>query len=175
MLFNSFEFILMFLPIALAGYFLINRLTVARLYGLLYLAIASLIFYSFWDIQFLPVLCISIIGNYTFSFWIGNNSVTIRSRKIIFIIAVICNLLALAFYKYINFGIDIFNILLSNKISPSAVILPLGISFFTFTQIAYLADILSGHPKEKNLIKYILFVTYFPHLIAAVLFFIIVK
>lgn len=154
------------MPIVLIGYFLVTKITPMRVYHLAFLAAASLIFYGYWDIHFIPIILCSILINYIFSIWIGNQSATERTRKILFVIAIICNLSALGFYKYINFGIDILNIVSHQKIASTSIILPLGISFFTFTQIAYLADVLSGHPKEKNFVKYVLFVTYFPHLIA---------
>ncbi len=76
------------------------------------------------------------------------------------------NLSALAFYKYTNFGIQIFNAIAHARHPSLAIVLPLGISFFTFTQIAYLADVYGGYAHERSFVKYGLFVTYFPHLIA---------
>ncbi len=166
MLFNSFPFIFIFLPLVLFGYYSIAKISANPTYRLAFLAVASLIFYSYWDITFLPIISISIACNYIFGLLIGNKSITDQHSKILFIIAVLLNLAALAFYKYINFGINILNHVAHANLQSSTVLLPLGISFFTFTQIAYLADVLSGHTSEKNLIKYTLFVTYFPHLIA---------
>jgi alginate O-acetyltransferase complex protein AlgI len=79
---------------------------------------------------------------------------------------VAANLAALRFYKYINFGIEIFNAVAAHALQPISVTLPLGISFFTFTQIAYLADVALARAYERNFVKYVLFVTYFSHLIA---------
>ena len=78
----------------------------------------------------------------------------------------VANLAALGFYKYINFAIEIFDTVWPHPLQPLSVTLPLGISFFTFTQIAYLSDVTLGRTNERNFIKYVLFVTYFPHLIA---------
>jgi alginate O-acetyltransferase complex protein AlgI len=80
--------------------------------------------------------------------------------------AVLCNLAAIGFYKYANFGLEIWGELGGKPVKPLAILLPLGISFFTFTQIAYLADVAGGRAYERNFVKYFLFVTYFPHLIA---------
>ncbi|HEX2548888.1 MAG TPA: MBOAT family O-acyltransferase [Gammaproteobacteria bacterium] len=164
MLFNSLQFIFVFIPLILFGYFLISRLTSNSTYNILFLAIASLIFYGYWDLKFIPVISISILLNYIFGIFINNKN--LKFRKLIFISAVALNLSVIFFYKYLNFGIEIFNMASSHKMEAMKIILPLGISFFTFTQIAYLADVLYGHPGERNFFKYFLFVTYFPHLIA---------
>jgi len=167
MLFTQFEFIFLFLPVTLAGYFLIARFCEATTARLLWLAAASLIFYAYWDIAFVPVIVVSIIGNYTMGLLIAAQAEP-RKKVRLFFVAVTANLAALAFYKYTNFGIDILETITRHRFSltPLAITLPLGISFFTFTQIAYLADVYAGHPTERNFVKYALFVNYFPHLIA---------
>lgn len=167
MLFTQFEFIFVFLPVTFAGYFLIARFCKATTVRLTWLAAASLIFYGYWDIAFLPVIAISIIGNYTMGLLIAAQGEA-RKKVRLFFVAVTANLAALAFYKYTNFGIDVFETITRHRFSltPLAIALPLGISFFTFTQIAYLADVCAGHPIERNFVKYTLFVNYFPHLIA---------
>ena len=80
--------------------------------------------------------------------------------------AIIVNLLLLAYFKYTNFFIDSFNHLFGGHVRTLDIILPLGISFFTFTQIAFLVDVYRGIAREVNFIHYLLFVTWFPHLIA---------
>lgn len=166
MLFNSFEFLFLFLPLTLLGYFLISRLTTSANVSLAFLAFASLLFYSYWDLRFLPILLLSIIVNYLFGISLEKAKAHSKVAKIIFISAILANLSLLIFYKYLNFGLNILSHLTGKEHAPLALILPLGISFFTFTQLAYLIDVYLGHPKEKNFIKYLLFVTYFPHLIA---------
>ncbi len=166
MLFNSFEFILLFLPLTLLGYFLIARLTKAPIYSLSFLALASLGFYAYWDLRFLAVIGCSILVNYCFGLLLGKPALKPGPRKLLFIAAIAANLLALGFYKYINFGIHVLNKISGGSLDALELVLPLGISFFTFTQITYLADIYLGYPRERNFIKYLLFVTYFPHLIA---------
>lgn len=166
MLFNSLEFIFIFLPFVLIGYLFVRSFAAKPIYSLAFLALASLIFYGYWDWHFLPIIICSIFLNYFFGLLVGDNTLTFSHRRCIFIVAVVANLSAIFFYKYINFSIDIVNGLVHHKIPAMDVILPLGISFFTFTQIAYLADVFFGHPREVNFIKYALFVTYFPHLVA---------
>jgi alginate O-acetyltransferase complex protein AlgI len=163
MLFNSLEFIFVFLPIAFAGYVVIGRLIEAPVARTVWLALASLVFYGYWYVNFLPVICISILANFLFALAIVSFP---KHSRAILVVAVGANLAALGFYKYVNFGIEIFNAVAPQSLQPLSVKLPLGISFFTFTQIAYLVDVTLGRAYERNFIKYVLFVTYFPHLIA---------
>jgi alginate O-acetyltransferase complex protein AlgI len=166
MLFTQFEFIFIFLPITLGGYFLLGMVVAAPVARLVWLAGASLIFYAYWNTNLLPVIGVSVAANYTFGLAVTGLPAKSRSRKIVFVAAIAANLLALAVFKYTNFAVEIYNDLAHRHVANLPIVLPLGISFFTFTQIAYLADVFSGHPHERNFVKYLLFVTYFPHLIA---------
>jgi alginate O-acetyltransferase complex protein AlgI len=163
MLFNSFEFIFIYLPITLAGFIIIGRFVAAPIARVVWLALASLAFYAYWNVDFLPIIVVSIVANFFFALAIA---AMLRASRLIFIAAVATNLALLGFYKYGNFAVEIYNAIAPHPMAPSAVALPLGISFFTFTQIAYLADVTFGRAYERNFIKYVLFVTYFPHLIA---------
>jgi alginate O-acetyltransferase complex protein AlgI len=165
MLFTQVEFIFYFLPVALAGYFLLARYVPAPGAALLWLAGASLVFYAYWKANFLWVVLISVVVNYGMSFVIESQAQASR-RAAALATAVGINLVALAIYKYTNFGIEILNDIAGLHIRAARITLPLGISFFTFTQIAYLADVYGGYNTERNFIKYLLFVTYFPHLVA---------
>ena len=165
MLFTQFEFLFLFLPVTFGGYFLLAYLVEAPVARLSWLAAASLVFYSYWDIHFVPIIIVSIVVNYVMGILIAQQS-NAKPRGWLFAIAIAANLLALGFYKYTNFGIQIFDAITAKDYSPLAIVLPLGISFFTFTQIAYLADIYGGYPHERSFVKYALFVTYFPHLVA---------
>jgi D-alanyl-lipoteichoic acid acyltransferase DltB (MBOAT superfamily) len=166
MLFNSYAFIFLFLPVALAGFFLLARLR--PLFGAAWLTAASLFFYGWWNPLYVWLLVASIAGN----FWLGTrlaHAVAAGTRaqaRWLLTGAITANLLLLAYYKYANFFVDSLNQLTGSGISFGEIILPLGISFFTFTQIAFLADVYAGKAREYNLIHYGLFVTYFPHLIA---------
>jgi alginate O-acetyltransferase complex protein AlgI len=164
MLFTQFEFLFLFLPVTFAGYFLIARFIDAPAARLSWLAATSLAFYSYWDVRFLPIILVSIICNYVMGLLIARQAGPARGWT--FAVAIGANLSALAFYKYTNFGIQIFNALSHSRYPALSIVLPLGISFFTFTQIAYLADVYAGYPQERSFVKYGLFVTYFPHLIA---------
>ncbi|MDD2365359.1 MAG: MBOAT family protein [Desulfuromonadaceae bacterium] len=168
MLFNSYEFIFLFLPVTLAVFYLLNRwrLTLASNAWMLF---ASLFFYCWWDIRYLPLLLASILFNYT----IGNllvdydsNRKNKVSRKSIFITGIICNLILLGIFKYTDFAITNINAIADTKLELLKIVLPLGISFFTITQIAFLVDCYEGLVKERKLLNYSLFVTFFPHLLA---------
>ncbi len=164
MLFNSYEFIFLFLPISLVIFFLINnlRLTLA---SRVWLVISSIFFYSYWDINFLPLLLISIIVNFTIGQIISKENVLYR-RKLFVIIGILFNLSLLCYFKYIDFLLSNIGFIFNLKINSPNITIPLGISFFTFTQIAYLVDTYKREVKEYDLVNYSLFVTFFPHLLA---------
>ena len=165
MMFNSWSFILVFLPICLFLYFNLAKIDV-RLASL-FLVGASFLFYGYWSVRYLPLLATSILVNYIFGRLIAKK-LTNSPRKSLSLLwlAVVSNLLILVYYKYSDFFLDDFNELFGTKFSLGKVILPLGVSFFTFTQIAFLVDAYKGKIKQFNFVHYCLFVTYFPHLIA---------
>ncbi|KGK87234.1 alginate O-acetyltransferase [Desulfosporosinus sp. HMP52] len=160
MLFNSYAFIFVFLPTTMVVFFLLAR---QRLLSLAtgILVLASIIFYAYWDIRNLPILITSMV----FNFFAGR-LLQARRRQLILIIAIAVNLLTLGYYKYVGFIVDNLNDVFHAGISIPQIILPLGISFFTFTQIAYLVDAYRGETKGYDFLTYSLFVTFFPHLIA---------
>jgi D-alanyl-lipoteichoic acid acyltransferase DltB (MBOAT superfamily) len=166
MLFNSYSFIFLFLPITFAGMFWLGKYS-HRL-AALWLGMASLAFYGVWDSRFLLLLLSSIAFNYGAGYWIGmrRNANPDKQVKLVLILAISVNLILLGYFKYTNFFIASANELFGGHIPTLSIILPLGISFFTFTQIAFLVDVYRGIAREFNLIHYLLFVTYFPHLIA---------
>lgn len=167
MLFNSYEFIFLFLPIVFFGFFLIARNS-HRL-AALWIAAASLFFYGWWNPQFVLLLLASIGVNYAMGYAIGHaRTATMSSRKStrILVAAIVGNLLLLGYFKYANFFIGTANQIAGAQWGLAGIVLPLGISFFTFTQIAFLVDVHRGIAREYNFIHYLLFVSYFPHLIA---------
>jgi alginate O-acetyltransferase complex protein AlgI len=169
MLFNSHEFLFLFLPVVFAGFFILGKFT--RTAGAVWLASASLFFYGWWSIKAVPILVGSILTNYWFGRQLTNSEKwSCGSRKTLLWIALTANLLLLGFFKYANFFVSNVNSALCalqlQQIELLNVVLPIGISFFTFTQIAYLVDCWQGRAKEASLAHYFLFVTYFPHLIA---------
>ena len=172
MLFNSYEFIFVFLPITFFIYFYLNhkRLTIASK-G--FLVFSSLFFYSWWNIAYLPLILLSMLFNYL----IGNslnkdgnenkigNKKTF-SKKSILIFGIVSNLALLGYFKYADFFIENFNFISGSNVNLLHMVLPLAISFFTFQQIAYLVDSYRGETKEYDFLNYALFVTFFPQLIA---------
>lgn len=168
MLFNSYEFIFFFLPITLGIYFLLNkkRLTVASNAWLLF---ASLAFYSWWNIKYLPLILLSILFNYTIGCLLAEHDSLkkqIVSKKAIFVFGIVGNILFLGYFKYMDFFISNVNTVFRTDLPLLQIVLPLGISFFTITQIAFLVDCYEGLVEDRKLLSYSLFVTFFPHLLA---------
>lgn len=180
MLFNSYAFIFLYLPVVLLGFFTLGR--VSRAWAAAWLALASLFFYGYWNPTYVGLLLASIVCNYAFGTWIGKTGAREKgeegrekgeggkgygaSSKQLLIVALTANLLLLGYYKYANFFVGSLNTVTGSAWQLGDIMLPLGISFFTFTQIAFLVDTYQGKVKEYNFIHYTLFVTYFPHLIA---------
>jgi alginate O-acetyltransferase complex protein AlgI len=162
MLFNSFSFLFLFLPIVAIGFFALAR--VGKVYAAGWLAAASLFFYAWWSVAYLPLLIGSICFNYWAGWRIGHSEGATRKRWLA--MAVTLDLALLAYFKYADFFIGSINLLTAAELPALHVILPIGISFFTFTQIAFLVDTYQGKVSEYRFVHYLLFVTYFPHLIA---------
>ncbi len=168
MLFNSLEYIILFLPITLAVYFVLNRrkLTAA---ATAWLVFASLFFYSWWNIKYLALILGSILVNFgvgTALSRTARSGAEESSRKSILIFGITVNILLLGYYKYTDFFLSNVNALTGLQLGLQKVVLPLGISFFTFTQIAYLVDTYKRAAREYDFLNYALFVTFFPHLLA---------
>ncbi|RUR20217.1 MBOAT family protein [Legionella sp. km535] len=163
MLFNSYQFLFLYLPIALLGtYFLIYFYKPAVVPWLLTF---SLIFYGWWNPNYLVLLLASIGFNFVIGKAIINCKLQLY-KKFYLILGVLGNLSALFYFKYMNFFIQNINSLAHTDFNFYNIILPLGISFFTFTQIAFLVDAYYEKVKQFGIFNYSLFVTYFPHLIA---------
>lgn len=168
MLFNSFEFLFFFLPVSLIVYFLLNRMRLA-VGANSWLLFVSLFFYSWWNVAYLPLILASILFNYTIGGLLAETKERRRelvSKKAIFVAGLLGNILFLGYFKYMDFFIGNINGLFATNIPLLHIVLPLGISFFTITQIAFLVDAYEGLVKERNLLNYALFVTFFPHLLA---------
>ena len=161
MLFNSYEFIFVFLPISFFVYFYLNhkRLTEASK-G--FLVCSSLFFYSWWNVTYLPIILASMVVNYT----VGRSLNKGFSKKSILIFGIVSNLSLLGYFKYTDFLIENFNLAFNSNAELLNLALPLAISFFTFQQIAYLVDSYRQETKEYDFLNYALFVTFFPQLIA---------
>ncbi len=164
MLFNSYEFILVFLPIAVSGFYLLGRYLGART-GLAWLIGASLIFYGMWYPAHLVLIGTSILCNFTLGVLVDRNQGK-RSKYILTTLGILFNLGLLGYYKYADFIADNLELVLPVLWDTEGIVLPLAISFFTFQQIAYLVDVYKGETNEPSLMRYSLFVTFFPQLIA---------
>lgn len=161
MLFNSIEFLLFFLPVVLTVFLLLKRFGYGRL-AVSFLGIASLFFYGWWDIRFLGLLLLSVLFNFSIGLYLLKKA----PSHILLIMGIVGNLLCLGFFKYFNFFIENINFTLGQDITVPSIILPLGISFFTFQQIAYLVDAYNRKAEEHSFIDYLVFVAFFPQLIA---------
>ena len=167
MLFNSYEFIFAFLPITLLGYFIFNHFhknSIAK--G--WLVLCSLFFYGYFNFSYLWIILTSIAVNYLISFYFEKNKTPQKTmlRKVLFGLGLALNIGLLFFYKYLDFIFDTVGNIFNSDPIHLGLILPLGISFFTFQQVSFLIDSYRGQAKTYNILDYSLFVTFFPQLIA---------
>ncbi|WP_300847124.1 MBOAT family protein [uncultured Acetatifactor sp.] len=164
MLFNSVIFITAFLPLALLGWFLLQKLENPA-WAKAFLIGMSFWFYGYYNVSYLWILLVSLAGNYAFSFLLRR----IRGggfRRGLFVCGVLGNLGLLFYFKYFNFFIDNCNFLLHTDIRLEKIALPLGISFFTFQQMSFLIERYRGNAPHYPLLDYVFFVSFFPQLIA---------
>ncbi len=167
MLFNSFIYIFVLLPVAVSGYFLLGRnkhIPLSR-----YLLVAfSLLFYGYGGLHYLPVLLFSVGINYCIGAGIlrYGNTVEAGIKKGLLTSGIVFNILFLGGFKYSDFFIANINALAHPGMAPLGLIMPLAISFYTFQQIAYLVDCYRGDAQKSSFRDYCLFVTFFPQLIA---------
>lgn len=164
MLFNSYIFILLFLPIAVGGYFLLAKTRNPYL-PKLFLFFMSLWFYGYFNIKYLPIIIISIIANYSLCF--GFRKLKKHGlKKMLMVTGILLNVGILFYYKYLGFFIGNINALFRLDWTVINLVLPLGISFFTFQQVSYVIDSYKGLVPPYNILDYSLFVIFFPQLIA---------
>jgi len=164
MQFNSYAFILAFLPLTAAGYFLLCGSRLAA-FSQLWMLLASLLFYSVWSPVYLPLM----LGSIGFNFLIGrgiNARAGQSAARALLIAGIAGNLLLLGYFKYADFFIGNLNAVTGGHLPLPHIILPLGISFFTFTQIAFLVDTFQRRASRPGFVNYALFVSYFPHLLS---------
>lgn len=164
MLFNSPQFLFLFLPIAMIGFQLLGRF--GRRPVIAWLAIASVVFYAAWNPPYVLFLLGSILTNYACAGAIARAPEDSSRRHRWLVLGVTLNLLALFYFKYLFQAIAWLDSVHLANLHPHSILLPLGISFFTFTQIAYLIDLAQGQAEQQDFVSYLLFVTFFPHLIA---------
>ena len=175
MLFSSWPFIFAFLPVAVIVYHALNhqRLVVA---GKVWLVLASLFFYSYWNVAYLPLILGSMLGNFALGTGLAQAGARLGgqpharhhalNRRIVLAVGIAANLLLLGYYKYTDFLLANLNAGIGTAYALPHIVLPLAISFFTFQQIAFLVDSYRGETVEYDLLNYVLCVSFFPHLIA---------
>jgi alginate O-acetyltransferase complex protein AlgI len=163
MLFHTYLFIFGFLPATLLAFFVSAKIN--RRLPIFVLIVASLAFYAYWKPLLVFLLIGSILFNYVVGLFLaGDRPQAQRRAGIIF--AIVVDLGLLAFFKYANFFLDTVEALGGFGRTTLNIVLPIGISFYTFTQIAYLVDSYKREVEERSFSSYVLFVTFFPHLIA---------
>lgn len=167
MLFTSGIFVFVYLPVVLLGYMLCLRFAWGRA-GIAWLALASLAFYAYWDAKVLVLLFASMALNYTAGALLDKSvwNPAQPARKVVLVAVIVCNLAGLAYFKYANLLVTSVGALTGEAVSPLDIVLPLGISFYTFTQLAYVVDAYVYGRSERSPTAYVLFVTFFPHLVA---------
>jgi D-alanyl-lipoteichoic acid acyltransferase DltB (MBOAT superfamily) len=167
LLFNSYEFIFFFLPITFFVYFYLNKKRLTKL-ARAFLVAASLFFYAWWNVVYLPLILASMAVNFLIGRELGGYEKKRRRypKKLLLAAGIAFNLALLGYFKYADFFIQNINSLFGLEIPLLHLALPLAISFFTFQQIAYLVDSYRGETREYSFLNYALFVTFFPQLIA---------
>ncbi|WP_407174978.1 MBOAT family O-acyltransferase [Bradyrhizobium sp. STM 3562] len=160
MLFSSFAFIFQFLPATILAFAAARRHSARA--GIVVLAVASLTFYGAWRPIYLSLFAGSVAINYLLGLAMDDP----LRRRTIGTVGVALNLSVLGFFKYADFLFDVLHEATGAPLPHLDVVLPLGISFFTFQQIAYLVDVMRGAKVERDIVSFTLFVAFFPHLIA---------
>ncbi len=160
MLFSSYTFLFQFLPAVVLAFAAARRHSPRA--GILVLTCASLFFYGAWRPVYLLLLAASIAANFSLGLLMEDP----LRRRAVGLLGVALNLALLGYFKYTGFIFDSVHLLTGAPLPLVNIVLPLGISFFTFQQIAYLVDVMRGAPVERDIVSYTLFVSFFPHLIA---------
>lgn len=164
MLFNSYIFIFLFLPITLLGYYVLNHFN-CRISNLFLIGM-SLWFYGYFNPSYLLIICSSILGNYLLSKGMEHYEQDHKTKKLILILGICANIAVIFYFKYFDFFLENINALFQLSFELKHILLPLGISFFTFQQVSYLVDSYRGETKGYTFDEYALFVSYFPQLVA---------
>lgn len=163
MVFSSYVFIFAFLPTVLLGYYLLSRLKNGILQRF-FLILSSLFFYGYYNVKYLILILASIAVNYLVALAIqksrGNGSKGLLSLGVLFNVALI------GYFKYYDFFIENINAVFGSNLALRHILLPLGISFFTFQQLSFLVSVYHGEERVRRLRDYCLFVSFFPQLVA---------
>ncbi len=156
MQFNSYLFVFLFLPVFVAAYFIASKIRPVA--GKLILIIASIIFFAYGRADMLIYITVSVLINYL-------AAVLIHRHRATFVIPCIVNIAALFYFKYLGFTVTSINSIFKTSFEVPDILLPLGISFYTFQQIAYIASVRNGKIKDIDLIDYLAFILYFPKIL----------
>lgn len=176
MQFNSYLFILFFLPVTIAGYFVLNRIMLKRGGQLtlpnLWLLAMSLWFYGYFNVAYLFLIIVSIIVNFCLGkclngdWGVSHPSVKSTKQKVLLLLGILFNVGLIFYFKYYDFFVGNLNTLFRTDFNLKHLLLPLGISFFTFQQLSFVVDSYRGETRGYGLIEYALFVSFFPQLVA---------
>ena len=162
MLFNSYIFLFLFLPVSLLGYYLLGRRGLYRAADVFLVAV-SLWFYGWFNVSYLLLITASITGNFLISLLFEKDRL---GKKTTLFAALLLNLGLLFYFKYYDFFISNLNLILKTDFNLKHILLPLGISFFTFQQLSYMIDRVKGRAVHYGLLDYAAYVTFFPQLVA---------
>lgn len=165
MLFNSYIFIFLFLPMAIFGYYILNCFKLYKSSNLFLIGM-SLWFYGYFNISYLFIICGSIMINFLISKGLEKLERSHVSKTVLLVFGLCSNIAIIFYFKYYNFFLSNINLIFRESFELKNIILPLGISFFTFQQISYLVDAYHGETKDYSFDEYALFVSFFPQLIA---------
>lgn len=165
MLFNSYIFVFIFLPITICGYFFLNHINKTKI-SLIFLAGMSLWFYGYFNYKYLFIIVGSILFNHSYATLIQRFRGKAFVRTITFLIILFFNIGLIFYYKYYDFFVTNTNKLFHTDFTLQNIVLPLGISFFTIQQISYVIDVYRGKAERVSFIEYTVYVTFFPQLIA---------
>ena len=163
--FNSYEFLVLFLPATFVAFAITQRFG-GWSAAFAILAVASLVFYAQLSMQLLAVLLVSVISNYVIGSVLTRSTQTGQPAHKLLIAAIVGNIFALGYFKYTNFFVDIANQVTGSGFDHFSIILPIGISFYTFIQIGYLLEAHGGRAKQTSIVKYTTFATFFPYITA---------
>ncbi len=164
MLFNSYLFLFIFMPIVLIGWYILNHFRHPRL-AEAFLAGMSLWFYGYFNPYYLAIIVGSILFNYLFSYLFGFTRKKWQKRCFL-VVGIVCNLGLLFYFKYYDFFIENINFVFRTSLPFKNILLPLGISFFTFQQLSFLIDRCLDRAEHYDFLDYVTFVTFFPQLVA---------
>lgn len=164
MLFNSYIFIFIFFPLALAGYYTLNHIKQYKAADIFLIGM-SLWFYGYFNKSYLVIICGSIILNFILSKTMLKID-RISIKRLVLALGICGNIAIIFYFKYFNFFLENINFIFEKSFVLKNIVLPLGISFFTFQQISYLVDSYRGETRSYSFVEYALFVSFFPQLIA---------